>query len=327
MTDSEKRPDDEEIDPYGEAFGDVEWEDPELTSESRRLLDSVMHSLRSRPRDNRHSPKPSELAEDAREIAARDATVITERLVDLEVRGVRTAVGVDQFTYRHIQRYPELDMVPHLIDDVHYEVYRKRKEKSPSPYLTISLDDVLSELVTMQETSVDPVNYQRRQLNEAVEFLQRLSIEEGSIYEAMAKPDGRFMVRSLHRFLSERSMRSFLENFKKVQKERMDERPVDLISVAARAVKWFEIRYRENQALGGSIDVEGTPKWQAEFATEKETILEDTVSDMISQTQKKQLDEKDPDQMHWYEMRMRELNRTKALARPISEYVGNGESA
>lgn len=323
-----------------ELFGVAEFED-ELTPENLVTLAALSRSLRGRQRDRSVGAK--DIAESAREVAERDAESISERLLELQVRDVKTINGTNLFTYRHIERFPDLGELPNLIDDVHYEVYHRRKEKSPSPYISVNLDEILSELTVMRETHVDAVNYHRERQKEAEEYFYNLKIEEGSIHEVMTTPEGRFMVRSLHRLFRERPMGRFLANFKKFQSNRMDERPVDFNVVAARALKWFERQYRENSLLGETV-VESEADVLVEYAAKPHEEHDDVLVKLPTLPQqnksnippasepdsipihpnnisKKQLNEDDRDEMMWFELRMRELDRARAFAMPVAEYL------
>ncbi len=301
-----------------ELFGITEFED-ELTPENLIALAAISRSLRGRQRET--GVRAKDLAETARAAAEREATVVTNRLEELQVRGVRTTSGVDLFTYRHIERFPDISDLPHLVDDVHYEVYKRRKEHSPSPYISVSLDEILSELTVMNETHVDAVNYHRQQSKDAINFFEKLKIEEGSIHEAMTSPEGRFMVRSLHRLFHERPMAKFVANFRKERQQKMDERPVDFLIVAARAMKWFERQYTMNKVLGETVTIEDEEKWRAEFSQDEEPGKPAVLHVPMPGKQPKELDENDPDEMHWYGLRMREMDRARAFALPVAEYL------
>lgn len=314
--------DGEEADLYGgeEPFGEFAWEepDPEVT---RKLLRGVSRALRENRKsiDPRRDPRPREMIEEARRAHEKDASRIVERLIELQVREVRTPIGVDLFTYRDVERNPDLDITPYLIDDVHYELYRRERDSTPSPYMTVSLEGMLSELTTMRETHVDPANFQRRQREQAFDYLLSMGIEEDSLHEIQTTPEGRYILRSLYRFLNERPLGTFIRNFIKSERSRLDDRPVDVLTFASRATKWFDRRYGENEKLRTPV-VEDRKLLRSEFPDEDEQKHEST-EDVMYQMQRKRLDEEDPDQTQWHELRMRELNRTRAFARPVAEYL------
>lgn len=344
-----------EIDPFdetGDAFDHVKWDkDTEISETTRRMLRNIARSREFyggdliNP-DPRKALTAREVARNSHEIAEEDAAAISERLVELKVKGARTSAGLDNFTARDLERLPGFAETPYLIDDVHYNVYRHRKEQSPSPYLTVSLKEILSELAAMRETHVDLISYQRKNSKEASEYFERMGIEENSIHEVMSTAEGRQMMRSLHRIFQERPLVTFLQNFKKEQKQRMDERPIDLRVLAYRVVRWHEVRYRENKALGETV-IMSEDNVLVEFAAEPHEKHDDVLVKLPADSNrdedetareplasgpepdplaprsrsKKQLDEQDPDEMMWYELRMRELDRVKAFAKPVVEYL------
>lgn len=301
---------------------DVTWDDdPELTPENLAIMDSILRARgysegRRINSDPRTEPSSREIAKTDREETAK---LITNRLEQLQVRDLKGPSGLDRFTARDVDRNPDLSEDAFLIDDVHYAVYQRHRSNSPSPYLTVSLNEILSELTVMRETHVLAINFQRKQLKEAEEYFQGLSISDDSFHEVMSAREGRQMVRSFHRLMLERPMARYVQNYKKMQspsKWGSGAGPIGLPDFANRALKWFDIVYSENRALGENTIDDARHLW-SEFPLEKDTVP----SRQAVRTKPKQLDETDPDAMAWHDLRMRELDRARAFTFPVAEYL------
>ncbi len=122
-------------------------------------------------------------------------------------------------------------------------------------------------------------------------------------------------------------MGRFINNYKKIMKRHMDERPyIQFNHIAIRALKWFDIQYSENQALGTTVVVEDGGQWRSEFPVENETGSGEAKSVKFPEEQPRQLNEDDPDESRWYELRMREMDRAKAFTDPVVAFLAQAET-
>ena len=247
-------------------FG-FEWVDEdELSPEDRQLLDELSVPV------GRPKPRFTQV------VHADLAAEVQKRFESLRVESYRE---VDKSL---IKNTPELQMTPHILDDVHYVVYRRRKQEPFNRYVSVSADDIFAEFSRMRETGVNGVLLQRKQNSQAVKVLiNDGKIDEGSIYEVMRTSEGRFAVRSLHRFLAEDCMRPFTNILPKAARRRTDERPLMLDEVANRAIHFLQNKTRQH----ASIDT-----------TKLST-----------------------DQRLTYELVSRDLGRASALVSPVAEYT------
>jgi hypothetical protein len=145
----------------------------------------------------------------------------------------------------------ELQMTPFILDDVHYEVYNRRKNRGPlNRFVTVSIYDIFQEFQEMHETGVNGVLLQRRQDDRAKKTLiDSAKIEENSVYETMADPEGRYAVRSLFRLLKEDSMVNFRHLMRKATQRRMDNVPLTFQEVAGRAPHFLKNKLAQHIAI------------------------------------------------------------------------------
>lgn len=253
--------------------------DPE-GEHSDRMSDSVESVLDGLLEVFRPGDIPEESAAQRRRVEApaykADLREIRDRLEDLG------AIDLDEITTRTLRRFPELVEVPDLIDDLHYEAYRKKRIDTKSPYISVSVNDIINELKFLKKENHSVEELRNKQTLMALYFLRTLKVEEYDIFLMMQKPHDRFLLRSVYRMLKERPMSDYVNKVKEIRKE-IDE-PVPLAVFAWVAVKWLGTIYKEHQEFGLS----GSP---------------------------------DPTQRSWYGLRMAELKRTRAFAKPLADYL------
>lgn len=246
-------------------FG-FEWTDEELSPEEKKLLDELTVPIDEPQRRFAESIQADIVAE------------VQERLEALRVE------RFDGIEKSQIQNSPELQMTPYILDDVHYVVYKRHKLGPFNRFVSVSAGEIFDEFRNMCEAGVDGTHLQREQDAQAVKVLINAGkIDDGSIYEVMVTPKGRFAVRSLYRLLAESCMRPFTNILPKAARRRMDERPLMFDEVAARAIHFLQIKLRQH----GSID----------------TIKLST------------------DQKLMYELVSRDLTRANAFGLPVAEYI------
>ena len=203
---------------------------------------------------------------------------VRNRMEDLRVD------GYDRVDKRWIKAAPELQMTPYILDDVHYAVYRARKNRGPyNRFVSVTADEILDAFVKMRESGANGIVFQREQDDQAKKTLIKNHIEENSIYEAMATPDGRFAVRSLYRLLREDSMRPFTNTMARATRRRMDEAPLSFEEVAIHAPRF----------IGNKL---------SRHLTQNPTYLSS-------------------DQRLTHELISRDLQRARAFAMPVTEYM------
>lgn len=257
---AEREPDD---------FGFNWVEEEALTPEIQALLEALSVPVR------RSLPRLAEV------IHTGLANEVQQRLAVLRVEGY-SEVGKS-----HIKITPELQMTPYILDDVHYEVYRRRKLGALNRFVSVNFEEIIAEFQAMHENRVNGVLLQRKQNDRAVKFLvNALKIDEGSIYETMggSSPEGRFVTRSLHRLLAEDSMRPFTKLLPKAATRRIDESPLVFDEVAEHALHFIDMKYRQHESLDTS-----------KLSTDQRII---------------------------HQLLSRDLERAKAFAMPVSDYIG-----
>ncbi|HLG90794.1 MAG TPA: hypothetical protein VI336_01370 [Candidatus Saccharimonadales bacterium] len=167
-----------------------------------------------------------------------------QRLDELKVEDSRT------MNRWQLRRNPELLMTGYLLDDVHYAVYEKRRQKTGSPFVSVNFNDILSELKIMADTHVDGALLQRQQTQEAHTHLVDLGLSDESLYRMIGQSSNeRFLVRSLSRLLREPSMDTFARKLSKEAMERGNDRPLTFEEVASRAIRKVEHIYKEHTLI------------------------------------------------------------------------------
>lgn len=270
MGSPEDLPENQENSPFGQRpdeFG-FEWtDDHELTPENQKLLDELSIPV------ERSQPKVGEV------VHGDIATEVQNRLEALRVENYQ------QVDSSWIKATPELQMTPHILDDVHYEVYRKRKREPFNRFVSVGAEQIFHEFSEMAKSKVNGILLQRRQNAKAAQTLiEAAKIEEGSIYRIMTAADGRFAVRSLYRLLREDQMKPFTNLLPKAARRRGE--PLILDEVATRAYHFLDIKIRQHGSLDTSL-----------FSN---------------------------DQRIAYELVSRDLMRTQAFASPVMDYLGRG---
>lgn len=215
----------ESEEPRNDDFG-FEWQngDDELSPDVQKLLEELSVPIGRVP------------VRKLGEIVCEDC--INEVRVRLEELRVE---GYDRVNKKWLDEFPELHMTPNILDDVHYKVYRNKKNLGPyNRYVSVSAEDVFDEFENMKETGTNGILLQREQDTQAKKTLIKNHIEENSVYEAMITAEGRFAVRSLFRLLREESMRAFTNAMIRATRRRMDEAPLSFDEVAAHAPGFIE---------------------------------------------------------------------------------------
>lgn len=204
-----------------------EWvDDDELSPEAKELLDQLSVPIGRQQR---------EVGDEIREELVIE---VQNRLESLRVDGYEL---VDK---RWIT--PELVLTPHILDDVHYEIYRARKRQPYGRFVSVKAVEVFEALHSNYETRNSATLLQMEQDGRAFKFLAtKMAMDETSIYKAVQKgPDGAFAVRSLHRLMKEDNMKEFQKVILRAAQRRADEAPLSFEEVTASAVSWARNLYR-----------------------------------------------------------------------------------
>ena len=248
-------------------FGFEGWsESEELSPADQLLVESLVVPVPRR--------SPSQAAEVALDFRRR-----------LEELKVENPGKVSRWTVRQLPK--ELYLIPYALEDVHYSVYENRRNRSPSPYLSISFEDVIN------ATPSDVSQMQREQTLSSYLFLTDRGLKENRLYrwaiseqlpgEETYQPEHKFAIRCLARLLREKPIKSFSEKLPNESYERGADRPLVFEDVAQRASILLERSIQNHQSIDVSRD--------------------------------------GIDARTWYFMEMRELERARSFARPLGGLI------
>jgi hypothetical protein len=158
------------------------------------------------------------------------------RLMELRVEDPKSV------SRRKVRRLEHLYLTKYAIEDIHYFVYEKTKEKTDSPYISLRTDDIL------RNSPVDSAQIkilQNKQTFDAYGSLVDRGLNQQQIFEMTTQgdEDKKFQLRCLARLLEDRHMQDFANKLPAQALRRGPEEPLNFDEVAARAATIMNRRY------------------------------------------------------------------------------------
>lgn len=221
-----------------ERFSGDDPEEPNFSWEDNELTDENLEELKKLEVPVGRTPQVGESVRNDLSIELR------RRMEELRVEGGHT---INKWQLR---RLPELLLTPYVLDDVHYAIYERRREKSSSPYVSVSFKNILDEFKSMADNRINAALLQRRQTEDAHTRLVDLGLNDDSLYKMIGNsPHERFLVRCLSRLLREPAMAGFTDKLLNEAMNRGAADPMRFEEVASRASKRLEHKYVGHMAL------------------------------------------------------------------------------
>jgi len=238
----------------GDIFHVPGWEESdELSREDQLLLDNLSVPL------PKHSPSPAgEIAVDFR-----------RRLEELKVEN---PAAITRWSVRRLPK--ELYLIPYAIEDVHYSVYEKRRERSRSPFVSLTSAEVFD------ATPSDISQLQREQTLSSYLYLADKGLKENRLYrwatseiipgEEAHQPEQKFALRSLARLLKEKTLAQFTTKLSDEAYVRGAEHPLIFEDVARRATDVLKRRINSHEATDSLLHSSDERMWHLLVSRELE---------------------------------------------------------